>query len=210
MDLDNQAAIPRDAQQVEAWIGQAREGSAAALGKLLEACRNYLLSIANEELSEPLRAKIAPSDLVQDTALEAFRDFASFQGARLEELLGWLRRILVNNVANASRRFEATGKRQISRELRWADQAAQLNGLEDGEPSPSSVVAAGELQQRVERALNQLSTDLRTVILLRNREGYSFAEIGIEMGRSAEAARKLWARAIDSLQKELRNTHERA
>jgi hypothetical protein len=41
------------------------------------------------------------------------------------------------------------------------------------------------------------------VIELRNRERLTFAEVGQRMGRSAEAARKLWARAIELLRKEM-------
>jgi len=189
--------------QVEAWIRQAKDGSNDAAGKLIDACRNYLLSIANQELPPVLRAKLGASDLVQDTALEAQRDFAAFEGEQLEQLLGWLRRILLNNAANVSRQYRQTEKRDVARELPLDSRGAE--GVMDDQRSPSSLVDSAEERQRVERCLDRLPEDMRAAITLRNRDDLSFCEIGIQLDRSPEAARKLWARAIERLQQELQN-----
>jgi RNA polymerase sigma-70 factor (ECF subfamily) len=192
-----------DREQVQALIGQAREGSSHAVGQLIDGCRKYMLSIANQELPLELRAKLGPSDLVQDTAFEANRDFASFEGERLEQLLAWLRRILLNNATNASRRYQGTGKRDVTRELSLSMGTAGRGELVDDCPSPGARVAALEQQERVELSLQRLPRDMRSAILLRNREHLSFAEIGFQLDRSADAARKLWARAIERLRDEL-------
>ncbi len=52
-----------------------------------EIYRPYLLSIANEELESDLHPKLGPSDLVQDTLLEAYRDFQKSEFARDQQLL---------------------------------------------------------------------------------------------------------------------------
>src|SRR5438105_7704898 len=51
-------------------LAQARAGSREALGQALEACRRYLLRIAEDDLDPALRAKGGASDLVQQTFLE--------------------------------------------------------------------------------------------------------------------------------------------
>ena len=56
------------------YVTTARGGSREALGEALESCRAYLLLVANRELDDDLQAKGAPSDLVQETFLEAQRD----------------------------------------------------------------------------------------------------------------------------------------
>ena len=66
-----------------------------------------------------MRAKCAPSDLVQETALDAYRTFEQFHGEQLEELYGWLRRILLDNATSARRRYELTAKRELSRKSPW-------------------------------------------------------------------------------------------
>src|SRR6478672_14289 len=88
---------------VERGIEAARNGNGSALGPVLEICRNYLLLTANQELEPDLQAKVAPSDVVQKTYLEAFRDFRQFRGRTEAELLGWLRGILKHNLANVRR-----------------------------------------------------------------------------------------------------------
>src|SRR5262249_21485567 len=87
------------------WLPAARQGSREALGRLLEACRDYLLLVANKELDPQLQPKGGASDLVQQTFLEAQRDFARFAGNSEEELLAWLRRLLLNNLGDFTRRY---------------------------------------------------------------------------------------------------------
>src|SRR5437899_477303 len=81
-------------------IRRARGGSDAALGQLLEECRAYLLLVANQELPAQLRGKAGASDVVQETFLQAQKNFERFRDQGEAELLAWLRRILLNNVAN--------------------------------------------------------------------------------------------------------------
>ena len=86
------------------------------VGHLLENFRDYLELLASRELSAGLRPKIAPSDIVQETMIEAFRQFPSFEGQSERDLLAWLRKMLVNNVADAARRFRGASKRDVRRE----------------------------------------------------------------------------------------------
>jgi RNA polymerase sigma-70 factor (ECF subfamily) len=198
-----------DDQQIEAWIAEARGGSTSALGELLEACRTYLLGLANRRVSSPLRGKVSASDLVQETSIDAHRDFGSFRGQGLEELLAWLRQILLYNASSASRRYERTRRRDASREIPFDEQTATAQALHDDAPSPRAMLIVSEEQQLVQRAIARLPDDYQTVILLRSHERYSFAEIGCCMDRTAEAARKLWFRAIERLQQELADGNER-
>ena len=85
-------------------LAAARAGSREALGQVLQACRGYLLLLAERELDPDLRAKGGASDLVQGTFLEAQKDFAHFQGDSEDELRAWLRQVLLHNLANFTRR----------------------------------------------------------------------------------------------------------
>jgi RNA polymerase sigma-70 factor (ECF subfamily) len=145
-------------------------------------------------LDNDLRAKVGPSDLVQETFLRAKDHWRDFTGGSEEELLAWLRHILLNQVHDARRDFD-TQKRQVDREV-----TESPSHLEDPAASPSAQAIAAEQQAALNEALAQLPEDYRHVIVLRNWERRSFKEIGADLGRSAEAARKLWARAIEKLQ----------
>jgi len=101
-------------------VDRARRGVPEAIGQILEAARGQLLELANQELPEDLRAKIGPSDVVQETAAEAHRDFADFSGTTVEECFAWLRMILRHNVVDAIRRYRESGKRNVALEVRLA------------------------------------------------------------------------------------------
>ncbi|MDB5352194.1 MAG: sigW 16 [Planctomycetota bacterium] len=184
----------------------ARAGSPEALGEVLEACRFYLLGVAGREMDAGLRMKGGASDLVQETFLEAQRDFAQFRGESESELLAWLRRLLLNNMANFHRHYKETDKRRASLEVGLGgDDSARGPGpmLSDGAPTPSVQMMADEQVQELRRAMDKLPEDQRQILALRYQEGRSFEEIGALMGRSSNAARKLWGRAVERLQEEL-------
>jgi RNA polymerase sigma-70 factor (ECF subfamily) len=189
----------------ERWLPAAQAGSKEALAQMLEACRGYLLFIAAQELDPVLRVKGGASDLVQETILEAYRDFAGFQGGEAE-LLNWLRRLLRNNLANFARRYRDTGKRQMSAEipLDGGDSSnLPARTLIGNDSTPSAHAMANEQAEAVEKALQRLPDDYRQVILLRYREELPFEEIGRLMGRSPNAVEKLWLRAVERLRLEL-------
>lgn len=195
----------KSAGLVSRLLQAARGGSREALGQLLQTYRNYLLLLANRELDPDLRAKNGASDLVQETFLKAQAEFDQFQGETPGELLAWLRRILENNLANFTRAYRDTGKRQLAREVSLDRHGSDVPvpPLEAPTPCPSGQIERRERIEQLERALERLPEHYRQVIVLRHRENRSFEEVGRALDRSPEAARKLWLRAIAQLQQEL-------
>ncbi len=187
-------------------LAAARAGSREALGQLLQACRGYLLLLAERELDPDLRAKGGASDLVQETFLEAQKDFAHFQGGSEDELRAWLRQILLHNLANFTRRYRATAKRRLGKEVALdvsGSSADREGGLTIDALSPSGLAMEEEQAQSLRRALERLPDDYRQVILLHYQEQRPFEEIAPLMLRSYEAVRSLWARAIRRLRQEM-------
>jgi RNA polymerase sigma-70 factor (ECF subfamily) len=183
---------------------QARAGSLGALGQLLELYRNYLHLLARLQIDRRLQGKVAPSDLVQETFLEAHRDFAQFRGNTERELMAWLRQILVTNFANLVRRYRGTRRRDLDleRDLAWElDRSSRaLDGaLLARENSPSQQAVRREQAVLLADALGRLPADYREAIILRHLEGLSFADAATRMGRSVESVKKLWARALGRL-----------
>jgi RNA polymerase sigma-70 factor (ECF subfamily) len=179
------------------------------LGRLLEECRPYLLLVANQELPRGVRGKAGASDLVQDTFLQAQDNFDRFHDDGEAELLAWLRGILLHRAADLRRRYRGTGKRQVTREVPLAGGSA--GGVADvpaPDPSPSSLAAAREQDAALRQALERLPEEYRQVVTWRNYDRLPFDEIGRRLGRSAEAARKLWVRAVEHLQQGLDHTDD--
>ncbi len=197
------ARDPRgDQGAIEQQIAAARAGSAPALGALLDAFRNYLMLIANAELDSELRKKFGASDLVQETCLHAQQGFARFQGTTEAELCAWLRQILLNRCQNLRLAYRETNKRDISRELPLAGTSSIVgpaDGLTTYDASPSGQAMADEEALLVARAVAGLPRDYQEVIRLRHWDDLTFDQIATRMGRSPEAVRKLWSRAIACL-----------
>lgn len=202
MDHQGQSSPSRQsAEQLRATLEAARNGCAESEAQLIETCRAYLLSIANRDVESGLRPKVAASDAVQETIIEAQRDLSQFRGKSEAELLAWLRRILQNNLLDAKRKFFETGKRDLARE--------KPLGFDEGRTrkqpeTASKIVARDEEAERMRELVAMLPEDYQDVIRLRNWELKAFEEIGVAMGRSAEAARKLWGRAIAQLRDQMR------
>src|SRR5260370_41715144 len=85
----------RDPQRL---LARAREGD-GDLGALLELYRNYLHLMARTQIDVHLQGRASPSDLVQEAFMQACANFGKFRGATEQELLAWLRTILVNTLA---------------------------------------------------------------------------------------------------------------
>ena len=186
-------------------VAAARAGSREALGRALEDCRRYLLAIAERQLDPDLRSKGGASDLVQETFLEAQRDFARFQGSSPDELRAWLRQVLLHNVGAFTHRFRGTTKRAVGREVALAagGSSADLGpDLAGSTLTPSGVAIEHEQAVALRRALERLPEEYRRVVVLRFEEGRSFEEIGRLTGRSPDAARKVWSRAMERLRQE--------
>lgn len=203
---DGSATIDGDAELLE----MARRGCPTALGRLFELARAHLTILAENDLPSAIRAKVAASDIVQETACDVHQAFSGFTGSTPEEFLGWLRAILQHNVIDAVRRFEGALKRDVRREtpLRSGDDLpAATRGFEGisayGGPAEKSAIRR-EDASAIAAAVERLPDDYRLVLQLRYWDGLTFQQIGARMGRSAEAVRKVWYRAVQRLQADLR------
>jgi RNA polymerase sigma-70 factor (ECF subfamily) len=191
---------PEPGPDFVAVLAAARLGSREALERLLGDFRNYLLLVSNRKLAADLAGKFGPSDVVQETLLEAQRDFDRFKGSTPEEWRAWLRQILLHNVANFARRFRDTAKRDLAREVPLVDVPLdELLRARIGEPTPSQVASAQEEARRMHEAVEQLPAHYREVLRLRHQEGLPFEEVARRLQRTVPATRKLWARAVRRL-----------
>jgi DNA-directed RNA polymerase specialized sigma24 family protein len=79
----------------------------------LEHYRSWLGLLARLQVEPRFRAKFDPSDIVQQTMLEAVRDWPKFRGGTEAELAPWLRQILAHVLLHEMRRFGGAQRRDI-------------------------------------------------------------------------------------------------
>jgi RNA polymerase sigma-70 factor, ECF subfamily len=196
--------IPESSLSVSDLLMRARSGEPGELDRLFAACRNYLCVLAQSHVEGKLKAKADASDLVQQTLLEAYRDFADFRGASEKEWLAWLRHILAHNAAQFVRQYCGTARRRVGREvaLPAGSSGGTLAGLQPADPgeTPSQQLLRKERELLLADALVQLPEDYREVIFLRNLQRLPFEQVAEQMGRSRPAVQMLWMRALHRLQ----------
>ncbi len=199
-------ALPVDPPSTTALVVASKLGSNEALGSLLLRYRGFLLMLAHRYLSDQLRRRIDPADVVQVTFMEAKRDLGSFRGNSPAEFAGWLRGILKNNVASALSHHVMTQKRSTKKEVHARGGAgdsgsketwiAQLPG---GKTSPSGVAVREEAVLAMINALHQLPETQAEAIRLRYMEGLPLKEIVERMGKSETAVAGLLKRGLQKM-----------
>lgn len=167
------------------------------VARLLELYRPYLRELACAKMPTWLRCRLDPSDLVQETLLRGFSREDQFAGSTEQEYRGWLRGILEHLIVDAAR-FHTRARRSTGREEHLRDAFVGQGS------SPSAIFRQTEVQARVEQALLQLSDDHQRIIRMRQEQGLTFGEIGHQLGKTADAVRMLWGRAILHLGKLLK------
>jgi RNA polymerase sigma-70 factor (ECF subfamily) len=192
---------------VNALLARAREGDSGSRDKLFELCRSYLGFVARSRVETWLRRKVDASDLIQETMLEAHRDFDRFEGRTEQEWLAWLKKILAHNAADFVRHYQGTEKREAGREIPFRDPD---DSLSPGAPEPAAPCGTPsqefmqiDAELRMTAALAELPPDYQEVIYLRNLQRLPFNEVADRMSRTRPAVQMLWMRAIKKLQEVL-------
>ena len=193
----------------ERLLTLALRGEQQSLGMLLERYGDYLSLLARLQIGRRLQGKVDAADLVQETFLEAHRNWKRFRGSSEGELLSWLRRILAARTVDLLRRYLGSKGRDIrlERELALELERSSRNldaGLFAKEDSPSKQVTRREQGVLLADALAQLPEDYREVLILRHLEGLTFPGVSQRMGRTLDSVKKLWTRALDCLRRSMK------
>lgn len=168
-----------------------------------ERFRSYLRLLARIQLDQRLRSKLDPSDIVQQTLLQAHRAIGDFRGKSNAEMAAWLRQILAHNLAHAVRDF-GRDKRTVNRERSLQDavdaSSARLEAwLAAEQSSPSQQAQHNEQVLELCKALEQLPEAQREAVQLHYWQGCALAEIAERLDRTPAAAAGLLKRGMRKL-----------
>lgn len=191
--------MPLDHVSDEDLVRRSLRGEKGAASALFDRHAARLARLGRRHLVGALRRRKGESDLVQDTLLAAFRDLERFEAKGPGSFARWLDAILEHKAGDFVRR-EMRGRRAVAREKGGVSEIPPV----DPGPSPSSLAARGERETRLRSAIARLEGDQRTVVVLVHQRAMTFVEAGRLMGRSADAARMLYARAVTRLATEMR------
>jgi RNA polymerase sigma-70 factor (ECF subfamily) len=197
-------------------MAKARAGEKDALGELCALYRNYLRMVVRTGLGPRLRERVELSDVVQEALVEVIRQFPQFTGQNEAALVGWLRRLVGQKLADLgryhSRAKRSAGGPALPLDAPWEPGAAVdsnagggrlLDMLALSQTSPSEAASRRELIVLLADALADLPEAEAEVLWLYHADGLSFEAIGERMGLSRKSIRGIWARGLKNLKRSL-------
>lgn len=192
-----------DSAHTERLLERAATGDAQAFDELFARHQPFLRQLVDLRLDQRLRARVDPSDVVQDAHLEAFRRLEVFLEKRPMPFRLWLRQIACDQSLKARRRHFGTARRSLAREAVLPDQSSIVfaERLLARTASPSQNLERRDLQRRLHTAMAKLSESDYELILMRHFEGLSNQEAAVVLGIDAASASKRHGRAMLRLHK---------
>jgi RNA polymerase sigma-70 factor, ECF subfamily len=159
-----------------AIIAQLKAGSDEAFGWLISRYQQPLYSLIYRVLPNPGDA----ADITQEVFLKIFRGIGRFQGGA--SLRTWIYRIALHEALNQRRWWSRHSKHEVTIE---GDDSSRGevghpgigDSLVDRQKSPFEAAAHAEVAARVEAALRKVPEPFRTVVVLRDIEGFGYDEI---------------------------------
>ncbi len=173
---------PADTRLLEA----ARRGDARSLEALLERHQAQVYRFGMKMCRDPEDAQ----DVLQDTLLAMARGVRDFRGA--SSISTWLYTIARSFCIKKRRRSKFAPEPERSLETDAAPETAELA---DPGRSPDEVLAAKQVRGALEQAIGALDPMYREVLLLRDVEGLSAAEVAEVLGIGVAAVKSRLHRA---------------
>lgn len=187
-------------------MARIRQGDADALIDFIEAHRPQLLAFLGRNMSDTLRRKVEPDDLLQEVTLSALDALPGIDlGDR--DPFHWLCQLGERRIIDAHRRYFGAQKRSATREvgLEASPGDGAGKGLIDllvaSMTTPSQAFSRQQREFHLLQALDSLPPDSREALRLRYIEGLPSKEIAERLGKTDGATRVLLTRALDKLQK---------
>lgn len=194
-------------------LSRARAGETEALGELCALYRNYLRMVVRTGLGPRLRERVELSDVVQEALVEVVRQFPQFTGQTEAALLGWLRRLVGQKLADLGR-YHSRAKRaggvtampldappDAGGRARGDESGRLVDMLALSQTSPSQAVSKREQVVLLADAFAGLPEQEADVLWLYHAEGLSFEAIGQRLGLSRKSIRGIFARGLKHLKR---------
>ena len=165
--------------------------------------RDYLRMLARVGLDPRLRAKLDASDVVQQTLLEAHRDWDQYRGGSAGERFAWLKQILARNLSNLLRDY-TRDRRDVNREAVESSSHRLADWLAADQTPPAAALDREEETARVATALAALPESQREAVILRHWHDWPVAAIADALQTTPDAVTGLLYRGLKSLRQHLR------
>ncbi len=174
--LGNLAGIAVVRPEEAAIVAELKAGSEDAFAWLIATYHQPLYSLVARTIPDPADA----ADLTQEIFIKIFRGIGGFHGDA--SLRTWIYRIALHEALNGRRWWSRHKRREVtieaeSEEFDEGQPLSYKETLVDRQLSPFDFAAQQQIRQHVEGQLRLVSEPFRTVVVLRDIEGFTYEEI---------------------------------
>jgi RNA polymerase sigma-70 factor (ECF subfamily) len=187
-----------DSAETQRLLERIVSGESDAAGQLLERHRPYVTRLVELRLDTRVRARVDPSDVVQEAQLEAIRRLPTYMSERPLPFRLWLRQIAFDRLLMLHRRHVRAARRAVERDLPLPDKSSILLAKQFlvRSSTPSRQLIRREFAERVRQAIGKLNPADREVLVLRNLEELSNRETARVLGIDPATASRRYGRAV--------------
>lgn len=181
-------------------VRRVQKGDKSAFDALVLKYQHKILKLVQRYVRDHAEAE----DVVQDAFIKAYRALPAFRGD--SAFYTWMYRIAINTAKNA---LVAAGRRPLTFDLEAQDAAgAEFRSRLRDTDTPERLLLTEEIRSTVNRAIDSLPDDLRTAIVLRELEGFSYEEIATTMECPVGTVRSRIFRAREAIDRHLKVVFE--
>jgi RNA polymerase sigma-70 factor (ECF subfamily) len=194
--------MPNRSSSRTRWLADLEHGEAGAFARLFEHFRPRLRRMVELRLDPRVAGRVDPSDVLQETYLDAEGRVGEYVANPAVEFYVWLRSQTWDRLIMLQRRHLGAECRAVRRErlaLPAASSVVLARQLAADQTSPSQGAVRAEVCARVKQAVDRLDTEDREVILLRHFEGLSNLETAQSLGLTPSGACMRYGRALARL-----------
>jgi len=191
-------SLPADSADTQQLLQRVRAGEQKARDRLFAKHRPFLRRFVALRSDPRLRARFDPSDLVQETQLEALRRLEGYLAEPTLSFRLWLRQLAYDRLLHLRRDHFKAQRRSVRREVQLPeDSSVQLaRQLLSATPGPSAQLLNKEFARRVREAVHELPEADQEMVLLRNFEGLSNQEAAQLLNIKPATASQRYGRAL--------------
>ena len=177
-------------------LDRIRSGDREALNKLFDEHRPYLRRLVELRMAQKLKVRVDPSDVVQETQIEATRRIEDYLQRCPMSFRVWLRQTANEQIMMMCRRHMGAQRRSVEREVSLPNHSSVALARQLMNSGPSKEMRRRELASSVHKAVDRLSEADREILLMRNFEELSNQEAAEALGIDSVAASKRYGRAL--------------
>jgi RNA polymerase sigma-70 factor (ECF subfamily) len=185
-----------DAQEA-VFVGRLQANEDTAYDELVRIYHASVFHVAYRMLGDPSDA----ADAVQEIFLKVFRNVGGFRGD--SSLKTWIYRIAFSEILNRMRWWKRRFRSATVSLDDGPEGRAPFFHLAAPGPSPHQALETKEREGAIQHALTKLSGDHRSIVILRDIEGFSYSEIAEVLGISVGTVKSRLARARADMKKSL-------